>query len=113
MLLSAPIAVGAGAVGAGAAGLPGAVPLGETVASVATPSPTPSAPPDALVTPQPVGFFATLFVAIAVALLGLDLVRRIRRINYRAQIRERLEAEAAELAEQHGAGSNADGDPER
>lgn len=90
------------------------IPVAETVASVATPSPSASTPPDSLVTPQPVGFFATLIVAVAVALLGIDLVRRIRRVNYRAQIREQLEAEQAELAEiakEQGGGSNPGGEP--
>lgn len=68
------------------------------VATAATPSPTPSVPPDSLVTPQPIGFFSMLFVALAVMVLGIDLVRRIRRVNYRAQIREKLEAEQAEQA---------------
>lgn len=47
------------------------------------------------VTPGPVGFFAIAFVAIAVVLLGFDLVRRIRRTTYRAEIQERLAAEQA------------------
>ena len=52
------------------------------------------------VTPGPVGFLAIAFVAIAVVLLGFDLVRRIRRTTYRAEIQERL-AEEARAAE-HG-----------
>ena len=55
-------------------------------------------PPDDLVTPGVVGFFAIFFVAVATVLLGFDLVRRIRRTTYREQIRERLEAEAVEQA---------------
>jgi hypothetical protein len=46
------------------------------------------------VTPGPVGFLAIAFVAIAVVLLGFDLVRRIRRTTYRAEIQERLAEEA-------------------
>jgi len=47
------------------------------------------------VTPGPAGFIAIFFVAVAVVLLGFDLVRRIRRTTYRAEIKARLEAEAA------------------
>ncbi|MGO4690898.1 hypothetical protein [Glaciibacter sp. 2TAF33] len=52
-------------------------------------------PPDDTVTPGPVGFLAIFFVAIAVVLLGLDMVRRIRRTTYRAEIQERLKNEQA------------------
>lgn len=45
------------------------------------------------VTPTWVGFAATFVVAAAVVLLGLDMVRRVRRVRYRAEIRERLQAE--------------------
>ncbi|GAB3127990.1 hypothetical protein [Glaciibacter psychrotolerans] len=55
-------------------------------------------PPDDLVTPGVVGFFAIFFVAVAVVLLGIDMVRRIRRTTYRAEISARLEAEIAEVA---------------
>jgi len=53
------------------------------------------------VTPGPIGFLAIAFVGIAVVLLGFDLVRRIRRTTYRAEIQERLaeEARAAERPE--------------
>jgi len=47
------------------------------------------------VTPGPVGFLAIVLVAGATALLGIDLTRRIRRTNYRAEIKQRLEAEIA------------------
>lgn len=46
------------------------------------------------VTPGPIGFLAIAFVAVAVVLLGFDLVRRIRRTTYRAEIQERLAEEA-------------------
>jgi hypothetical protein len=59
------------------------------------------------VTPGPVGFFAIFFVGVAVVLLGLDLVRRIRRTTYRAEIQERLKNEQAakngEQTDQDGA----------
>lgn len=48
------------------------------------------------VTPGFVGFIATFGVAAIVILLVIDMVRRIRRVNYRAQVREQLEREAME-----------------
>jgi hypothetical protein len=64
------------------------------------PSPTPGVD-DELVTPGVWGFAITLAVMIAVVLLVLDMTRRIRRVNYRAQVREQLAAEelAAAAAE--------------
>lgn len=47
------------------------------------------------VTPGVVGFLATLFVALAVLVLIADMVRRVRRVRYRAEISEKLDAEAA------------------
>ena len=58
-------------------------------------TPPPEFNPDT-VTPGPWGFFAIFFVAAVTLLLGMDLARRIRRTNYRAEVRERLEAEVAE-----------------
>lgn len=56
------------------------------------------------VTPGIWGFVITFLLMVVVVLLVLDMVRRIRRTNYRAQVREQLEAEArdAELAEADG-----------
>ena len=54
------------------------------------------APDPESVTPGPIGFAAILFVAIAVVLLGFDMVRRVRRTRYRAEIQERLQQEMAE-----------------
>lgn len=62
----------------------------------ATPSPEPSPNIDAtLVTPGVWGFAITAIVMVAVILLIIDMVRRMRRVNYRAEIRQRLEDEAA------------------
>jgi len=47
------------------------------------------------VTPTWVGFAFTFGIAVAVILLIIDMTRRIRRTRYRAEIRERLEAERA------------------
>lgn len=51
------------------------------------------------VTPGVIGFAATALVAFAVILLLWDFNRRVRRINDRAEAKERIEAElAAEAA---------------
>ena len=47
------------------------------------------------VTPGAVGFIVIFLVAVVTVLLVLDMVRRIRRTTYRAQIQEKLQAEAA------------------
>ena len=51
------------------------------------------------VTPGVVGFLATLLVAAVVLLLIADMVRRVRRVRYRAEIKEKLDAEAAKTPE--------------
>ncbi|MEO6533682.1 MAG: hypothetical protein ABIO06_08930 [Pseudolysinimonas sp.] len=62
----------------------------------AAPSPAPSPHVDAnLVTPGVWGFAITALVMVAVILLIIDMVRRMRRVTYRAEIRQRLEEEAA------------------
>ncbi|OII12065.1 hypothetical protein [Curtobacterium sp. MCBA15_008] len=69
-------------------------------ALAATPSPSPtSTVPDVDVTPGVAGFIAIAVVAIVTILLVIDMTRRIRRTRYRAEIRERLEAEANGTAE--------------
>ncbi len=51
------------------------------------------------VTPGTVGFIVTFLVAVAVVLLIIDMVRRIRRVNYREAVKEKLrEEEAARVA---------------
>ncbi|WP_227000580.1 hypothetical protein [Protaetiibacter intestinalis] len=65
----------------------------------ATPTPTPTPIDDNLVTPGVVGFLVTLAVILATILLLVDMNRRTRRVRYRAEIAERLDAEeAAEAA---------------
>ena len=66
-----------------------------TAAQAATPSPAPSPNVDAdLVTPGVWGFVITAAVMVVVIVLIIDMVRRMRRVNYRAEIRQRLEDEA-------------------
>jgi hypothetical protein len=62
------------------------------LAGTPTPSPSPQFDADA-VTPGIVGFLITLALIVAVILLIIDMVRRVRRVNYRAQVNEQLDAE--------------------
>lgn len=72
-------------------------------ASVATPVPSPSAEFDPnVITPGPLGFTAIALVTIAVVLLIVDMVRRIRRVRYREEVREQIRLEQ----EQASSGSN-------
>ncbi|WP_164863578.1 hypothetical protein [Agromyces sp. LHK192] len=53
------------------------------------------------VTPGVAGFVLTILVMVAVVFIGIDMVRRVRRVNYRAEVRAQIEAEqqAAAAAE--------------
>ncbi|AZS44187.1 hypothetical protein E1I21_07890 [Microbacterium oleivorans] len=64
----------------------------------ATPSPTPTGPPAELVTPGVAGFIAIAVVAIVIVLLAIDMLRRIRRAQYRTDVNEMLDAEEAAAA---------------
>ena len=68
-----------------------------------TPMPTMTVDP-AVVTPGLAGFVAIAVVAIAVVLLLIDMLRRIRRGRYRAQIAEELDAYVARRRQEIGAG---------
>lgn len=63
-----------------------------------TPSPTPGefTGDENAVTPGVIGFVATAFVAVVTVLLLIDMTRRVRRLRYRAEIQEKLAAEAEE-----------------
>lgn len=63
-------------------------------ALTASPTPSPAFDED-LVTPGIWGFVLTIGVIVAVVLLIVDMVRRIRRVTYRAQVQEQLAAEEA------------------
>jgi hypothetical protein len=58
----------------------------------ATGTPQPNFNEDS-VTPGWVGFVMMFLVALAVILLCIDMVRRVRKVRYRGEIREQLEAE--------------------
>jgi len=47
------------------------------------------------VTPGWVGFVITFLIAIVTVALILDMTRRVRRVRYRAEVREMLDAEEA------------------
>jgi flagellar biosynthesis/type III secretory pathway M-ring protein FliF/YscJ len=66
--------------------------------AAATPSPSPSGPDPTSVTPGAWGFAAILLVAVFVVFLVWDMMRRIRRGRYRAQVQEELDAEQASQA---------------
>ncbi len=51
-----------------------------------------------LVSPGVVGFVATALVSVATLLLLIDMVRRMRRVNMRADITKKLDAEQAAQA---------------
>ncbi|MDR2998815.1 MAG: hypothetical protein LBU78_11950 [Microbacterium sp.] len=65
-----------------------------------TPMPTPTSTvnPD-LVTPGFVGFAIVVVLVVAVILLIWDMNRRIRRVRYREEVREELDAEEAAARE--------------
>lgn len=69
------------------------------LATTPTPMPTPTLRDgisEDQVTPGLLGFIMTAFFVVATALLIVDMVRRIRRVRYRAQVEEeRLAAAAA------------------
>ncbi|WP_438352495.1 hypothetical protein [Microbacterium sp. CJ88] len=73
------------------------------------PTPTPTVNPE-LVTPGPWGFVAIALLAGVVVLLIWDMLRRIRRGRYRAEVREKLDAEelAASQAAEAVRASDAD-----
>lgn len=67
------------------------LPFGEN-----TPMPTPSMTVDPnLVTPGFIGFAAVALLVVVVVLLIWDMNRRIRRVRYREEVREELDAEQA------------------
>ena len=79
----------------GLSALEAPVALATVTATTATPTPAPTAPgvePD-LVTPGVVGFAVTAIFIVIVILLVVDMTKRMRRVRYRAEARERIAAE--------------------
>ena len=69
-----------------------------SLATTPTPLPTPTLREgisEDQVTPGLLGFIMTAFFVVATALLIVDMVRRIRRVRYRAQVEEERLAAAA------------------
>lgn len=68
-------------------------------------TPEPLDPPaqidESVVWPGIEGFIATAVVAILAVLLIIDMARRVRRLTYRSEIRDRLEAEQRGAAAPH------------
>jgi hypothetical protein len=59
--------------------------------------PTPTADPsETFYSPGILGFVFTFALAGLAILLVFDMVRRMRRVRYRAEVREKLAAEAAD-----------------
>lgn len=88
------------------------------VEATPTPSPSPTDVDPNLVTPGVGGFVAIAFISLLVVLLVWDMMRRIRRGRYRAEVREeldaeQLEAEQAEAATRETDVDDQDIDPER
>lgn len=68
------------------------------ISAILAATPSPSSTPDPANTfysPGTIGFVATFGMALGATLLIFDLVRRIRRVRYRAEIQAKLDAEAA------------------
>ena len=65
------------------------------------PTPTMTVDPDS-VTPGFFGFAVVALLVVAVVLLIWDMNRRIRRVRYREEVREELDAEGAALRESTG-----------
>ncbi len=84
-----------------------------SLATTPAPTPTPSLRPGLSqdqVTPGLLGFLLTAFIVVITALLIVDMVRRIRRVRYRAQVEEERAA-AAEAAVNGGAPQAAESGP--
>lgn len=83
-----------------------------TDTAVRTPSPIPEFTGDPnSVTPGAIGFAVTFAVAIATVLLVIDMTRRVRRVRYRAEIAEKLDAEQAAAGQAGTTGASAEPTP--
>ncbi len=66
------------------------------IAALITATPTPAYPDDDLVSPGWLGFLIIFLIAVVTVLLIIDMTRRVRRMRYRAEVTEKLDAEEAE-----------------
>lgn len=67
--------------------------LSALLAATPVPSSTPD-PAETFYSPGTIGFIATFGVTAGAVLLIFDMVRRVRRVRYRAEISAKLEAES-------------------
>ncbi len=78
--------------------------LSALLAATPVPSSTPD-PAETFYSPGTIGFIATFGVTAGAVLLIFDLVRRVRRVRYRAEISAKLEAESQAARETESAAS--------
>ena len=71
------------------------------LSSTPVPTPSPTIDPD-LVTPGMAGWVVVALLAVAVVLLAIDMLRRVRRVKYRAEANEALDAEQAAAEAEDG-----------
>jgi hypothetical protein len=71
---------------------------------LATPTPT-TDPANTFYSPGTLGFLFVFGMSLAAILLIFDMVRRVRRVRYRAEINEKLDAEATNQSTAKTAGS--------
>ncbi|WP_216641465.1 hypothetical protein [Rhodoluna limnophila] len=76
----------------------------------ATPSPSVD-PANTFYSPGTIGFLAVFAMAAGAIGLIFDMVRRVRRVRYRAEIESRLDAEDAQAGEQTGGENSAKAAP--
>ncbi|WP_260980470.1 hypothetical protein [Microbacterium paludicola] len=82
--------------------------FGTVFSGTETPIPTPSMTVDPnSVTPGPAGFAVIVIVVLAVVLLIWDMNRRVRRVRYRSEVREELDAEQAASPDAAGPATDA------
>lgn len=74
---------------------------------IPTPTPTPTSIDPDLVTPGWIGFAITALLILAVIGLIFDMVRRMRRVRYREEARDRIAAELDARIEGTADGSDA------
>lgn len=67
----------------------------ELLTAIPSPSPSPAFDPTS-VTPGWIGFAITFGIALLTVALIIDMTRRVRRVRYRAEVTDMLDAEEAE-----------------